>query len=213
MTDSRSADDLVATIAEMKRDYGDKIDTLLARSNRRPVGTIEPTLRTTLAQYTLPLLGQAVSRTTYAELWEWAQTFSAVDGSIFGPGDGSTTFTLPDSSGRFIVGAGDLDTESYATGATGGQVWRALTYDELPSHDHGWGASWEISGAGSHSGHRTGNATVQSGAGGSVASSSSSDGGDHAHSLDFDLTIDPSGAGIEFDQRPPWLAALWVIWW
>lgn len=214
MAETRPADDLVATVAELKRDWGDKIDTLLARSNRRPVGTIEPVLRTTtLAQYTLPLTGAAVSRTTYAELWEWAQTYSAVDGTLFGPGDGSTTFTLPDFSGRFVVAAGTLDTEGYGVGDTGGQVWRTLTEDELPDHDHGWSAEWNVASAGSHSGHRTANATVQSGTGATVASSSASDAGSHAHTFTLDLTINPSGSGFEYDQRPPWLALPWVVWW
>lgn len=42
--------------------------------------------------------GSEVDRTTYAEL------FSAV-GTTFGPGDGSTTFNLPDMRGRTLVGA------------------------------------------------------------------------------------------------------------
>lgn len=37
--------------------------------------------------------GQAVSRTTYANLF-------AIIGTIYGPGDGSTTFNLPDKTGR-----------------------------------------------------------------------------------------------------------------
>lgn len=213
MGDSRSADDLVATIAKLEKDFGDKIDTLLAKSNRRPVGTIEPVLRTSiLAADTLALLGQAVSRTTYADLWDWAQTYSAVDGSLFGPGDGSTTFTLPDFSGRFIVGYGTLDTEGYAAGDTGGQVWQQLTTTELPAHEHGWSASWNIASGGSHTGHTSGSFATQTGSGNTIPNSFNLSGGDHSHTFDFDLTIDEAGAGGEFDQRPPWLALLWVVW-
>ena len=43
--------------------------------------------------------GSAVSRTTYAAL------FAAI-GTTWGAGDGSTTFNLPDSRGRVMVGAG-----------------------------------------------------------------------------------------------------------
>lgn len=53
--------------------------------------------------------GTAVSRTTYAALF-------AVIGTVFGVGDGSTTFNLPNYSNRMPVGAGGL----YASGATGG---------------------------------------------------------------------------------------------
>ncbi|MGE4164063.1 MAG: tail fiber protein [Vicinamibacterales bacterium] len=214
MAETRSADDLIGTVADLRKELGDKIDTLLARSGRRPVGTIEPVLRTTgFPAYTLPLLGQAVSRTTYAELWEWAQTYSAVDGTLFGPGDGSTTFTLPNVGGRFIVGAGTLDTEGYSVGDTGGQVWQQLTTAELPTHDHGWSAEWNIASDGSHTGHTSGSFATQSGAGNTIPNSFNQSGGSHAHTFTFDLTIDDAGSGGEYDQRPPWLALPWVVWW
>lgn len=53
--------------------------------------------------------GQAVSRTVYAALF-------AVLGTVFGTGDGSTTFNLPDYRDRFPVGAGT----SYAVNTKGG---------------------------------------------------------------------------------------------
>lgn len=61
--------------------------------------------------YALECDGSAISRTTYADLWTHAQAsgiLAASEGAKedgeFGPGDGSTTFTLPDlvTSGRFI---------------------------------------------------------------------------------------------------------------
>jgi phage-related tail fiber protein len=39
--------------------------------------------------------GQAISRTTYPELW-------AVIGETFGKGDGATTFNIPDFRGRVV---------------------------------------------------------------------------------------------------------------
>lgn len=45
--------------------------------------------------------GQAVSRTTYATL------FAAI-GTTFGPGDGATTFNLPDLRGRVAAGADNM---------------------------------------------------------------------------------------------------------
>lgn len=42
---------------------------------------------------------QAVSRTTYADLF-------AEIGVTYGPGDGSTTFNLPDGQGRALIGSG-----------------------------------------------------------------------------------------------------------
>lgn len=49
--------------------------------------------------------GSAVSRTTYAALF-------AVTDEDFGPGDGSTTFNLPDLRGRHVIGTGST---SFAT--------------------------------------------------------------------------------------------------
>lgn len=55
--------------------------------------------------------GQAVSRTTYAALF-------AVIGTIYGIGDGSTTFNLPNYTGRFVVGVdtGDADFDGDGNG-------------------------------------------------------------------------------------------------
>lgn len=53
--------------------------------------------------------GQAVSRTTYAAL------FAAI-GDFYGPGDGTTTFNLPNLGGRMPMGSGGV----YTVGGTGG---------------------------------------------------------------------------------------------
>lgn len=45
--------------------------------------------------------GQAVSRTTYSALF-------AVIGTVFGVGDGSTTFNIPDLRGRTLAGRDDM---------------------------------------------------------------------------------------------------------
>ncbi len=69
--------------------------------------------------------GQAVSRTTYAALF-------AVIGTIFGAGDGSTTFNLPDGRGRSPQGADGTD----AVGATPGTKMQT----SVPQHRHGFTA-------------------------------------------------------------------------
>lgn len=101
--------------------------------------------------------GQAVSRSTYAAL------FDAI-GTTFGSGNGSTTFNLPDYRGR--VGAGRdnmggsstnrLTTSSNgfggdanSLGATGGSQSHTLTEGQLPSHNHSSG-SLSTGNAGSH---------------------------------------------------------------
>ena len=71
--------------------------------------------------------GQAVSRTTYKELF-------AVIGTTFGTGNGSTTFNVPDFRDRFPVGAGT----SYNRNSTGGAKEVTLNADQsgLRSHSH-----------------------------------------------------------------------------
>jgi len=54
--------------------------------------------------------GSEISRTKYAKL------FAAI-GTTFGPGDGETTFKLPDYRGAFLRGTGAKDNSSY-TGPT-----------------------------------------------------------------------------------------------
>jgi hypothetical protein len=54
----------------------------------------------------LACAGATVSRTTYAALWSFAQSNNnaLINAGLFGTGDGSTTFKLPDLRGRFIEG-------------------------------------------------------------------------------------------------------------
>lgn len=73
--------------------------------------------------------GAAVSRTIYAALF-------AVIGTSWGPGDGSTTFNLPDLRGRTTIGAGTgsgLTTRALA--ATGGEEANAHTHGSA-AHNH-----------------------------------------------------------------------------
>lgn len=74
--------------------------------------------------------GSAVSRATYADLF-------AVIGTVFGVGNGTTTFNLPDGQGRVLGGVG---TGSGLTARNPGQKVGAeshtLSIDEMPAHTH-----------------------------------------------------------------------------
>lgn len=75
--------------------------------------------------------GQAVSRTTYANLF-------TVIGTTWGSGDGTTTFNVPDLRGRLLAGADNMGgtpadiLTGYSLGTTGGTQVVTLTAAQLP---------------------------------------------------------------------------------
>lgn len=69
--------------------------------------------------------GAEVSRTEYPEL------FAAI-GTMYGEGNGSTTFNVPNLNGRVPVGRSD----EHSLGEMGGEETHALTTEEGPSHSH-----------------------------------------------------------------------------
>lgn len=90
-----------------------------------PAGIVMPFAGSTAPQGYLLCDGSAVSRTDYADL------FAAI-GTTYGAGDGSTTFNVPDLSGRVVLGV----SQSHALGSTGGEATHVLTEQELPAHSH-----------------------------------------------------------------------------
>lgn len=104
-----------------------------------PVGAIMPYTGTTApnSNFVIPH-GQAISRTTYA-------TYFAMVGTTYGAGDGTTTFNVPNLSGRVIAGidglggaaTGTLTTTYFGSdptvlGNVGGAQNHTLTTAELP---------------------------------------------------------------------------------
>lgn len=71
--------------------------------------------------------GQAVSRTTYSQLFN-------IIGTQYGEGDGSTTFNVPDLRGRHPMGFNLEDTDFSRIGKTGGEKTHTLTKNELPTN-------------------------------------------------------------------------------
>lgn len=69
--------------------------------------------------------GSAVSRTTYSDLFE-------IIGTTFGQGDGSSTFNVPDLSGRVVIGV----SSNILEGDTGGEETHVILSTELPVHSH-----------------------------------------------------------------------------
>ena len=108
-----------------------------------PVGTIVNYGGTTAPDDWLLCYGQAISRTTYADLF-------AVIGTTYGTGDGITTFNAPDMRGRVVVNQDDMggssanrvtDAEADSLngdtlGDTGGVETQTLSEAEMPAHTH-----------------------------------------------------------------------------
>ncbi|AXC38644.1 minor tail protein [Arthrobacter phage Tatanka] len=74
--------------------------------------------------------GSAVSRTNFPDLF-------SILGTLYGAGDGSTTFNLPNLKGRVPVGLDVAQTEFEVLGRLGGEKKHVLTVAEIPSHQHG----------------------------------------------------------------------------
>lgn len=168
-----------------------------------PAGTIFDTARASAPTGYLLCYGQAVSRTTYSAL------FTAI-GTVYGAGDGSTTFNIPDCRGRVTAGRDDMGGTSAnrLTGQTGGlngdvlgasggaethtlteaqlpAITPAFTGDAVPGHTHTVTAGvGDASGSGGGTFLRTdlpGTRTTSAAGGHTPSGTISSFGGDEAH--------------------------------
>ena len=92
-----------------------------------PTGTILPFAGTTAPSGYLLCDGSAISRTTYADLF-------AVIGTIYGTGDGSTTFNVPDGADRSLWG----NTQGYVESGLPDHN-HMVTYNGATTSGSGWG--------------------------------------------------------------------------
>ena len=109
------------------------------KEDDKPTGTIITTALTSAPKGYLECNGSAVSRTTHARL------FGEL-GVIYGDGDESTTFNLPDYRGRFLRGfdntAGtdpDAGSRTDRGDGTTGDAVGTIQNDEFKSHSHSMG--------------------------------------------------------------------------
>lgn len=111
------------------------VDTFLTGSvttigDSVPVGTIMPYASENLPDNTYLFCdGSAVSRTTYSNLFQKI-------GTIYGAGDGNTTFNLPNLTGNVPVGYKSGDSDFGTLGKTVGEKSHALTSAENGPHQH-----------------------------------------------------------------------------
>jgi microcystin-dependent protein len=134
--------DLLDQIAEMRRQIEElqrlsgggssdatTLNGLSADQIKPPTGTIAAFAGTAAPTGYLLCDGAAVSRTTYAVL------FTAI-GTMYGAGDGSTTFNLPNLKGRIPAGLDATQAEFDTIGKTGGAKTHTLSIAEMPAHGH-----------------------------------------------------------------------------
>lgn len=99
------------------------LDTRFGEGNNVMVGGVVFFASTTTPLGYIKANGAAVSRTTYANLF-------TMIGTVFGAGNGSTTFNVPDLRGEFIRGWDD------GRGVDAGRVFGSAQSSEFGSHAH-----------------------------------------------------------------------------
>ena len=131
-----------STLGGVKFPDGTLQSTAAAAASTIPAGSVFDYAGTAAPSGYLLCFGQAVSRSTYSDL------FTAI-GTTFGSGDGSTTFNLPDLRGRVAAGKDDMGGSAAnritsggsgitgtTLGASGGTQTHTLTTAEMPAHTH-----------------------------------------------------------------------------
>lgn len=143
--------------------------------------------------------GSAVSRATYSGL------FSKI-GTIWGPGDGTTTFNLPNVNGRMIVGAGAASgLTNRAVGVTGGVESVGLLAANNGPHSHAVsdpGHAHNYIGGPNPAGTGTVGAAGQSGNAYFMGTQPAFTG----------ISIVSQGSGTPHENMPPFAAMTAIIW-
>jgi microcystin-dependent protein len=137
---------------------------------------------------------KALSRTVYAQLY-------ARIGTVYGAGDGSTTFNVPGQADRVVVGTSGTKPR----GTTGGAATQVLTAAMLPPHAHAIDHDHTAFTTGSDGSHvhtfaqtssnsdGTGNVVKRDGSNGDAVAIAAS--GAHTHSIDIPAYTGTSGNG------------------
>jgi len=195
-----------------------------------PVGTVALFAGETVPSKWILCNGTAVSRTAYSKLF-------GVVGISYGPGDGISTFNVPDFQGRFPYGSNEHPGQT-SNGHHGGAAEVTLTEQELPLHTHEKGnLSMNIAGEHMHDyddpGHDHGGRTGDSDYSAGVhpmgwTGGNGDDRGHHSHSISRDTThisirkngshvheivgrTASSGYGKPFNIIPPYETVLFII--
>jgi microcystin-dependent protein len=95
-------------------------------------GLVWPGAETTIPDGFVRQDGRELSRTVYASLF-------GIIGTTYGAGNGTTTFNIPNTSGRAVVGQKTSDGGRFSTlGAVHGSETVSLSLDQMPRHTHSY---------------------------------------------------------------------------
>lgn len=151
--------------------------------------------------------GSAVSRSAFQNLYNTI-------GTLWGTGDGSTTFNLPNLIGRFPVGSSTVP-----VGSSGGSDQVTLTVSNLPSHSHSVTDPGHNHGITDPQHNHTiptgtvaGSGAVQNNVNPSgTLNTGSSSTGVTVNSNTTGVTIGNTGGGAPVDVTPPFAVVLYII--
>jgi microcystin-dependent protein len=205
-------------IAELSASGLTLLAGLLTASGTTPIGAGMDYWGTSAPIGWLFAYGQAVSRTTYASLF-------AIFGTTYGPGDGSTTFNLPDKRGRASFGKDDMGGSSAnritnqsggwngdTLGGAGGAETHTLTEAQMPSHLHTGSALSASPTNPTYIAYQS-NVGVQAGSSDTVPRTASAVAiqvsGDMSHT--HSLSINSTGGGGAHNNLPPGISCNYII--
>ncbi len=182
--------------------YDGSIWVSMSASTIIPAGSVQTFAGSSAPLGYLICDGSAISRTVYANL------FAAI-GTLYGAGNGSTTFNLPDLRGRTIVGVGQGSGLTNRTiASTGGEESHTLTIAEMPSHSHGVNDPGHNHGT--FNGRDDGNNSNQSGQAAPGDANANTSGWPTA-SATTGISIQNNGGGNAHNVMQPFLALNYII--
>lgn len=165
-----------------------QLQSLLAELSQVPTGIMASLSGTTIPQGWVRANGQSLSRSAYPALWAFAQasgnlaaTQEDKTAGQYGPGNGTTTFTLPNL---------EADGGYFIRPVTSGRGIGTVQQDEIKSHDH----EASVSAAGKHTHTYPGPATSSVSGGlrpsgnGGQGVLPTSENGEHVHEVTIDAT-------------------------
>jgi microcystin-dependent protein len=202
LTDSWQFEQTGSLTVEATRDHlSDMLYEFLWGEKVTPIGMVMARASANVPSGWLLCDGSAVSRSTYSRLF-------AEIGTVWGAGNGTTTFNLPDMRDRSIMGTGGSTVAN--VGDAAGQSAVSLTISQMPAHDHDYAQvahTHNITDPGHVHSERAGNganAFVTVGGGTAVAVNTLNTGGTTpitTNTAATGITVSNASAGITFHSQ------------